>query len=109
MSRKVINKNSAAQALGERMKWGTTKTLRVVGILLVIFFVFCAFALLPQPVQAQNTVTATVTVGSIPEGVAITPNGTYAYVTNAFSGTVSVINTTTTHTPMLQMQAVRSR
>jgi YVTN family beta-propeller protein len=75
------------------MKHGTTKTLRVGCILLAIFFLICAFALLPQPVQATNTVT--VTVGSNPMGVAVTPNGAYAYVTNAGSGTVSVISTAT--------------
>ncbi|MGD0646121.1 MAG: beta-propeller fold lactonase family protein [Candidatus Bathyarchaeia archaeon] len=42
-----------------------------------------------------NTVTATVTVGSNPEGVAITPNGAYAYVTNGGGDKVSVISTTT--------------
>jgi YVTN family beta-propeller protein len=34
-------------------------------------------------------------VGSHPHAVAITPNGADAYVTNSGSGTVSVINTTT--------------
>jgi len=77
------------------VKQGATKTLRVVGILLVLFFLFCAFALLTQPVRAINSVTATVTVGSGPEGVAITPNGEYAYVTNEGGTTLSVINTAT--------------
>ena len=77
------------------MKRGTTKTLRVEGILLVIFFLFCAFALLPQPSRAMDTVTATVTVGTSPVGVAVTPNGAYAYVANGNGGTVSVINTAT--------------
>ena len=31
---------------------------------------------------ATNTVIATITVGSNPYGVAVTPNGAYAYVTN---------------------------
>ena len=39
---------------------------------------------------ATNTVSATITVGSGPHGVAITPDGTYAYVGIVF-GTVSVI------------------
>ena len=95
MNRKIINKNSAACALDERMKRGTAKTLRVVGILLVIFFLFSAFALLTQPLRATNTVTATVTVGSGPIGVSVTPNGEYAYVTNHDSGSVSVISTAT--------------
>ncbi len=77
------------------MKHGRAKALKVGCILLLISFLFCAFALLPQTVQAQNTVTATITVGSEPRGVAVTPNGAYAYVTNEGSGTVSVISTAT--------------
>ena len=73
------------------MKRGTTKTLRVSCVLLVVLFFFCAFALLPQPVQATNT--TTVTVGSYPFGVAVTPNGAYAYVTNQDTNSVSVIST----------------
>ena len=42
---------------------------------------------------ATNTVTATITVGSDPYGVAVTPDGAYAYVTNANGNTVSVIST----------------
>jgi YVTN family beta-propeller protein len=79
------------------MKHGATKTLKVGCILLVIFFLLCAFALLPQSVQASNTVTATITGGfSEPTAVAVTPNGAYAYVTNSGPGVgnpVSVINT----------------
>jgi YVTN family beta-propeller protein len=44
---------------------------------------------------ASNTVTATVFVGSTPEGIAITPDGAFAYVTNLGSGNVSVIDTAT--------------
>jgi DNA-binding beta-propeller fold protein YncE len=43
-----------------------------------------------------NTVVATVGVGVFPVGVAISPDGTRAYVTNAGDFTVSVIDTTTT-------------
>ena len=74
------------------MKRGTTKTLRVGCILLVIFFLFCAFALLPQPVRAQ-TVTTTIPVGT-PWDMAVTPNGAYVYVTNEL-GFGSVISTAT--------------
>jgi YVTN family beta-propeller protein len=42
---------------------------------------------------ASNTVVATVGVGMNPFGVAITPDGTRAYVTNANSSSVSVIDT----------------
>ena len=44
---------------------------------------------------ATNTVVATVTVGGGPFGVAITPDGVFAYVANFGSGTVSVIGTAT--------------
>jgi YVTN family beta-propeller protein len=42
------------------------------------------------------SVTATVTVGTSPQGVAVTPDGTRVYVTNQADNTVSVIDTTTT-------------
>ncbi|PYU98366.1 MAG: hypothetical protein DMG26_18855, partial [Acidobacteria bacterium] len=41
---------------------------------------------------SSNTVVATVAVGSIPFGVAITPDGTRAYATNRGSNSVSVID-----------------
>jgi YVTN family beta-propeller protein len=44
---------------------------------------------------ATNTVVATVPVGSAPGGVAITPSGAFAYVTNGIDNTVSVIATAT--------------
>ncbi len=45
---------------------------------------------------ATNTVTTTIDVGNAdPTGVAITPNGLFAYVTNISSNNVSVINATT--------------
>jgi DNA-binding beta-propeller fold protein YncE len=40
-----------------------------------------------------NTVTATVPMGDHPFDVAITPNGAFAYVVNASSHIVSVIDT----------------
>ena len=42
-----------------------------------------------------NTVTATVPVGITPLGIAVTPDGTKVYVTNAESDNVSVIDTAT--------------
>jgi YVTN family beta-propeller protein len=42
-----------------------------------------------------NTVVATIPVGNGPTGVAITPDGTQAYVANAVDNTVSVIHTAT--------------
>lgn len=45
-----------------------------------------------KPVQAL-TVTETITGFSLPEGLAVTPNGKYVYVANRGSGSVSVIST----------------
>jgi DNA-binding beta-propeller fold protein YncE len=44
---------------------------------------------------ATNTVVATVPVGNSPIGVAITRDGTRAYVVNDLSNTASVIDTAT--------------
>ena len=44
---------------------------------------------------STNAVITTISVGSSPYGVAITPNGLYSYVTNLGSNNVSVINTST--------------
>jgi YVTN family beta-propeller protein len=45
---------------------------------------------------ATNTVIAPlITVGNLPVGVVVTPNGNFAYVANELDNTVSVINTTT--------------
>lgn len=41
-----------------------------------------------------NTVVATIPVGDLPIGVAVTPNAAFAYVTTLFAG-VSVISTAT--------------
>jgi YVTN family beta-propeller protein len=42
---------------------------------------------------ASNTVVATIPVGNVPDGVAVTPDGTQAYVTNELDDTASVIAT----------------
>ena len=44
---------------------------------------------------ATNSVTATITVGSAPEGVAVSPDGSTVYVANQHSNNVSVIDTAT--------------
>ena len=44
---------------------------------------------------ATNTVTATIAVGAAPDAVAVSPDGSLAYVANRNSNTVSVINTAT--------------
>ena len=59
----------------------------------------CSWGLRLSPRQrqrgAQYDVTETITVGTSPDGVAVSPDGTTAYVTNIGSNNVSVINTTT--------------
>jgi uncharacterized repeat protein (TIGR01451 family) len=44
---------------------------------------------------STNTVVATIPVGAVPQGIAITPDGTRAYVANINSNNVSVIDTST--------------
>ena len=44
---------------------------------------------------ATNTVVATIPVGASPQGVAINPDGTFAYVANGGNDNVSVIDTAT--------------
>jgi YVTN family beta-propeller protein len=44
---------------------------------------------------ATGAMSAPITVGKYPVGVAITPDGKRAYVTNSSDGTVSVITTAT--------------
>ena len=44
---------------------------------------------------ATNTVSATITVGSDPNGVSVSPDGSKVYVANEGANTVSVINTAT--------------
>src|SRR5207302_10648099 len=44
---------------------------------------------------STNTVVATVPVGTVPIGVAVTPDGSGVYVANSGDGTVSVIDTST--------------
>ncbi len=45
------------------------------------------------PGKTGSRLVATVGVGNFPIGVAITPDGAFAYVTNLLTGTVSVIET----------------
>jgi YVTN family beta-propeller protein len=53
----------------------------------------------------QVIATDTVTVGTFPEGLAVTPNNSFAYVANSGDGTVSVINSATnTVVATIQMQ-----
>ena len=83
------------------MTRAVTKTLRASFIFLFIVF-FCGLSLLPQIARAQ-VVTATIKGLNEPFDVALTPNGEYAYVTNANEGggggSVSVINTANATSP----------
>ena len=54
----------------------------------------CAVAVMPSVTTQADTLVSAITVGSDPEGVAINPVGTFAYVTNKGSNTVSKINLT---------------
>ena len=47
------------------------------------------------PISATGAVSAPITVGKVPDGVEITPDGKQAYVTNYGDHTVSVITTAT--------------
>ncbi len=64
-----------------------------------LYFTFTGPAIYTDTVSVINTTTntviATIPVGVGPELVAITPDGTRAYVPNIKSDTVSVINTAT--------------
>jgi YVTN family beta-propeller protein len=55
------------------------------------------FYLIPSKVGGIyiNKVTSTITVGTFPQDIAITPDGKYAYVSNGASGNVSVIDIST--------------
>ncbi|MDA7843932.1 beta-propeller fold lactonase family protein, partial [Pontimonas sp.] len=67
----------------------------VVALVLSVFVGVTALAQTTPAWAVQYDVTATITVGSGPRGVAVSPDGTKAYVANWAIGTVSVINTTT--------------
>ena len=104
-----VNALIAAPAVADRPKYKLTNPARALGaaFVLAIVSLIATSAAHAEPFAyvtnlfdnvsvidtASNTVTATVAVGSGPEGVAITPDGAFAYVTNGNSGTVSVIDT----------------
>ena len=67
----------------------------VVALVLSVFVGVTAIAQTTPAWAAQYDVTATITVGTSPRAVAVSPDGTKAYVANLTSNTVSVINTTT--------------
>lgn len=51
----------------------------------------------PSTLQTPNTIVQNITVGDGPQGIAITPNGQYAYVANNSDNSVSVINLATSN------------
>lgn len=59
---------------------------------LVVAVVVGIGVLLTVTLNATPTVTATIPVGRYPKDVAVSPDGRRAYITNADSGTVSVID-----------------
>ncbi|MEW6735516.1 MAG: YncE family protein [Acidobacteriota bacterium] len=59
----------------------------------VLFLLTLLLSSASQRVVLADTVVTTIPVGSIPVEVAVSPNGTRAYVSNTGSSTVSVINT----------------
>ena len=61
---------------------------------LAVMITCAAVAFTSAPAWADS-VTATIPVGSAPWGVAITPNGSRAYVANELGSSVSVIDTAT--------------
>ena len=65
----------------------------VVALVLSVFVGVTAIAQTTPAWAAQYDVTATITVGSGPRVVAVSPDGTKAYVANYNADTVSVINT----------------
>ena len=79
-------------------------TVSVLGLLISIFAFSSnagTFAYVPNAGSnnvsvidtSNNTVTATVGVGILPQGVSVSPDGTKVYVANTIGGTVSVIRT----------------
>ena len=64
----------------------------VVALVLSVFVGVTAIAQTTPAWAAQYDVTATITVGSGPRGVAVSPDGTKAYVVNRLSNNVSVID-----------------
>jgi YVTN family beta-propeller protein len=66
--------------------------LILVGVVLVAVLLPIAITVLVHS-TASNTVTATISVGQYPVGVALAPDGRHAYITNRGSGSVSVIDT----------------
>ena len=89
---------SPRQPLSQPRRWGRRRA-RVVALSLTLT-AFAASTLTAAPAGAAGgyTLTATIRVGQYPIGVAVSPDGKHAYVTQkVYPGSVSVIDTATDH------------
>lgn len=73
---------------------GMPRGCRAIGAMLAVLITLTGAWSFASAASA-DTVVGTVTVGSAPNGVAVTPDGTHAYVANNNGGSVSVIDTAT--------------
>ena len=74
------------------------QTRRMTGLMLAAVALAATALASATPANAaadQPTVVGSITVGSGPQGVAVSPDGTRTYVTNVLDNTVSVIDTAT--------------
>ena len=96
----IANARERVAECSATLRVGKSLLQKILGALLVLSLAACAVA--PRAYMANrgsdsvsvintatNTVIATVPVGISPNGVAVTPNGMFAYVANTTSGTGS--------------------
>jgi YVTN family beta-propeller protein len=76
-----------------RRQMGLAASATLMVTLLIVILVVIIHSLMTTTIPTVPTVTTTIPVGSYPVGVAITPDGGHAYVANANSKNVSVIDT----------------
>lgn len=79
--------SSAARARDDRRVRGWTRLAAGIAVVATLLSLSALSAL---PASAASVID-TIDVGTAPRGVAVTPDGTTAYVTNSFDDTVSVI------------------
>jgi YVTN family beta-propeller protein len=85
---------SSSLPIRELLQHLRTRPALAAGAVLVAVLLALTIVLLDSP---TNSVTATISVESSPRGVAITPDGGRAYITNYGRSSVSVIDTTSNH------------